>query len=121
MTYLADKTDEELAEIRAKAKASKDAKREWAKVNLKLDWGDESHWRELASTYSYRLPNRYDKASAKYVNRFLKHFNLDKEWYSDVTGFSNGNKEASANPTMPAFAQVGFLLEQYNEDQTSIS
>ena len=88
----------------------------WAKDNLKLDWDDKSHWQELASKHGYRLPVYYEAAKSKFVNRFLKHFNLSKEWYTDVTGFKSGNDEMRKNPNMPAFAQIGFLLEAYNEE-----
>ncbi len=74
---------------------------------------DKGHWQELASKYGYRLPVWYHKAGSKFVNRFLKHFGLDKEWYQDHTGYVNGNKEAEENPYQTANATVGYLLDAY--------
>jgi len=59
----------------------------------------------------------YHKAGAKHVNRFLKHFGMSIEVYEDHTGFKNGNEEARKNPNLPAFAQVGFLLELLDEER----
>ena len=47
-------------EDREKAKATKQAKIDWASENLFTDFGeDEKHWRELASQYGIRLPAWY--------------------------------------------------------------
>ena len=116
MTHLSNITKEQRQEMVQKSKEKRAQKKAWAEANLKLDWADEQHWRELASKYGYRMPNKFEKASGKFVNRFLKHFNLDKEFYVLSTGLKNGNEEARLNPKLPAFAQVGLLLEQYNED-----
>lgn len=105
------------------AKAKKEQRKQWALDNLKLDWEDEPHWRHLASAYSdktingkpYRLPTRYHPAASKHVVKFLKAYGLDREWYEEVTGWKNGNEEARKCPDMPAFAQIGFLLEAYDE------
>lgn len=108
---------EERAIMMQKAAEKRAMKREWAENNLKLDWADDNHWRELSSKYNYRLPKIHEKAASKFVNRFLKHFGLSKDFYTDVTGFPNGNKEAEKNPNLPAFAQIGFLLEAYDEER----
>lgn len=116
LTPMSERSDSERAEIIEKAQQARKDKAQWAKENLKLDWEDEDHWRELSKKHGYRLPTRNQKAAGKFVNRFLKHFNLDKEWYQDYSGFKNGNEEARVNPKLPAFAMVGLLLEQYDED-----
>lgn len=114
--YLANITPEQRQEMIQKGAEQKRIKQQWAKDNLKLDYSDETHWRELASKHGYRLPVYWEKASSKFVNRFLKRYNLSKEWYEDVTGFKNGNKEAEKNPCMNAVCQVGLLLESYDEE-----
>ena len=118
MTHLSNITTEQRQEMIQKSKEKRAQKKAWAEANLKLDWADEQHWRELASKYGYRMPNKYEKASSKFVNRFLRNFNLTKEWYKDHTGYLNGNEEARKNPTMNSVQQVGLLLECYNEDVT---
>lgn len=112
---LSNITDERRQEMQRKAAEKKAAKQQWAKNNLKLNWADKKHWQELASKHGFRLPVYYEPAKSKFVNRFLKHFGLSQEWYQDVTGYSNGNQEGRANPNMPAFAQVGLLLEALDE------
>ncbi len=116
MSYLADITPEERKELRIKGQEKLQEKQDWAAENLKMDWADEPFWRELAKKHGIKLPRSYEPAKAKFVNRFLKEKGLDKEWYEDQTGFKNGNDEAKANPRMPARAQVGFLLEAYDEE-----
>lgn len=113
--HLSNITDEQRQEMQRKAAEKKAAKQQWAKDNLKLEWDDKKHWQELASKHGFRLPVYYEPAKSKFVNRFLKHFDLSQEWYQDVTGYSNGNQEAKANPNMPAFCQVGLLLEALDE------
>ena len=114
--HLKNITPEQRAEMVEKAKQARHEKRQWAQENLTLEYADESHWRELASKYGYRMPNKHEKASSKFVNRFLKKFGLDKNFYIDHTGFVNGQKEAKANPKMNAVQQIGLLLECYDED-----
>lgn len=109
-------TDQERQEMKIKAQEARQAKREFAEKNLKIDWEDDSYWIDLAKKHQYKLPQRFDKAGSKWVNRFLKAKGLDIEWYRDHTGIANGNKEALMNPAMTARAQVGLLLEAYDED-----
>lgn len=114
MSYLSNISQEERLEMVQKSKAKRQAKREWAEKNLRMSWADESFHRDLASQYGYRLPNINEQASSKFVNRFLKKFNLDKNWYQDHTGFKSGNDESRANPTMTACESIGILLECYH-------
>ncbi len=116
MTPLNNLSPEQRQEMLQKAKESRKIKAKWAQENLKQDYLDESHWRDLAKKHGYKLPVKNHQAGSKFVNRFLKHFDLSREWYQDVTGWVNGNEEARKNPTMPAFAQTGFLLEAYEEE-----
>ena len=113
--HLANMTDEERAENLAKARQARIEKQEWAKKNLRQHWDSDGHWTELASSLGVRLPSRNDKAGSKYIQRIVKQFNLPTDFYESHSGFSNGNKEALANPTMGARAQVGFFLECVEE------
>lgn len=113
---IADMSPEQRAEMRHKAEEAKRLKGEWAEANLKLDFADESHWRALASHYGMRMPPWYEKASGKYVQRFLKQFDKDAEWYTSHTGFKNGNEEARVCKDLPAYAQIGLLLEVYDDE-----
>lgn len=118
---VANLTPEEREEALKKAKESRIKKKEYAEKNLRLDCDDEGRWQELSRKYNYRLPQRFDKAGAKFVNRFLKSFQLTKEWYVDHTGYRSGNDEARNNPCMTAREQVGLLLESYDEDKGDFS
>lgn len=120
MTHITNMTSEQMKEAREKARQSKIAKRESAEKHLKTDCLDDDLWKVLAKQYGIRLPSKYDKASSKFVNRALKSLSLSKEWYTDLTGFSNGNQEASANPTMTARQQVGLILEELDFQHNSI-
>ncbi|MBG23725.1 MAG: hypothetical protein CMF22_10415 [Idiomarinaceae bacterium] len=117
MAYLSTITAAEREELRLKGAEKREEKRIWAEANLKLEWDDHSHWRDLASKYGYRMPNKHEPCGSKHTNRFLRKFGLSKEWYQDHTGFKNANEEFRVNPTLPAFAAVGFLLEAYDEEQ----
>lgn len=113
---LPNMTTEERQEMIKKGAEVKREKQQWAKENLKTTWEDENHWRELSKKHGYRLPVWYEPAKSKHVNRFLKAKGLEKEWYQDHTGYTNGNNEAKSNPKLPAFAQIGLLLEAYDEE-----
>lgn len=116
MSHLENITAEQRQEMVEKSKEKRRANAEWAREHLVTEYADDKHWRELASKYNYRLPTWYSPASSKHVNRFLRNFNLTKDWYQDHTGYLNGNEEARKNPTMNSVQQVGLLLECYNED-----
>ncbi len=113
--YLKTLTPEQREDMRKKSAESLVKKTEYAKKHLKLDWEDDYHWRLLASHYGFRLPRTYEPAAGKWVNRFLKHTGMTAEWYSDITGFKNGNEEARVCKDLPAFAQIGILLEAYDQ------
>lgn len=114
-SYLANMTDEERAENLAKARQARIDKKQWALANLKTEWDDDGHWTELAKKYNVKLPSRYDKAAAKYINRIVKQLGVPKELYEEYVGLKNGNEEARLNPTMNARAQAGLFLECVDE------
>lgn len=111
---LTNLTQEERLEMQAKAKASKEAKRNWANENLKLSYADESHWRSLASEAGFRLAPSYEPSTnVKYIRRLLKHTGKDNSWLELHTGCKNANEFAKMEPLWTAFAIQGTLLENY--------
>lgn len=112
--YLTNLTPEQRLEMREKAKASKDAKRLFAQENLKSEWADENHWRELASRIGFRLPASYIPCSeVKHLKRLLKVCNIDPKHWSEIEGFKTLKGFSSLNPEMPSFVRCGLVLEYY--------
>lgn len=107
-----DFTPEYRALIQKAAKEKRDAHIAFANKYLKLDFADAAHWRALASKHGVRLPAWYMPGSElKHIRRALRRLDLGSEGMRDATGFASAAEFAAANPTWPAFALVGLLLE----------
>lgn len=105
-------TAEERAAALVKAKASQEAARKWADENLRQDFADANHWRELASAHGLRLPPRYiPGSSTKHLKRALKKLGVEVATYCRACGVSSLGALATMNPDWPAWAQVGMILE----------
>lgn len=112
--YIKNLTPEERAVNLEKGRLAREAKRKWANENLKLTYLDEPHWRNLASKAGFRLAPSYEPSTnAKYIHRLLKHISKDNSWLELHTGCKNANAFAKMEPTWPAFAIQGTLLEDY--------
>lgn len=109
-------TQAEREEMLIKAAEVKAAKKAWAEDNLKQDWADKSHWQELASKYSVRLPVWYIPATeTKYLKRLFRQLEMEINEYVDAMGCSNIKELVSGNTTMPAWVAVGLALEWIDE------
>ena len=82
--------------------------------NLKLDWMDKPEWERLSSQLGIRLPIWYEPAQPKFAKRALKKAGISQKEYEDLTGH-NIKETITLNPRMPAFALVGFVLEDLRE------
>ena len=110
--HLKNITPEQRTAILEQARIARAEKAKWAKENLKLDWMDDAHWRELASKYNTRLPNKTaPNTEVKYLKRLFKSVGIDYKEYLDACGVTTLKQLVSLNPHMPAFAEVGFALE----------
>lgn len=118
MNHLANLTAEEREAMLIRAREARLAKiAAWrAKEHLlEQDFGsDLTHWRRLARRFGVRLPAAYIPGvdGLKYVRRAIKKTGVDF-----VGACACGIKEmARINPTWPAYALVGLVLEQAYEE-----
>lgn len=112
------KTPRDMSIYKEQAVASRLAKKQWAEENLKLDYADSPLWRELASKYNTRLPSYvYPNTSSKYLKRVMNHLGVDSKEYLEACGVKNFKQLAAMNPEYTAMAEVGHLLEWYDEKQ----
>lgn len=104
------------------AQAAQEARRnkiEHAKEHLKLEYADESHWKELARKYSFRLPPYYQPASeTKYVKRLFQHVDMDIKQYLDDMGGATLKQLVKMDSGQTALASVGLALEYIDEVKT---
>jgi hypothetical protein len=111
--YLTHLTPEQRLEMQAKAKATREAKK-LAGKNLKQDFPDESHWRDLASRIGFRMPASYIPCSeTKYLKKLLKLCNIHPTGWVEIEGYSSLKGFAVDNPDWPCYARCGLVLEYY--------
>ena len=80
--------------------------------HLRQDFADKNAWSEMASKVGMRLAPYYKAAdNTKLFNRALKHVGKDRAWWTEQTGFKNHKEFYDANPTYPAWALQGLVLE----------
>lgn len=117
-SYLENLTPEQREEMRRKASETREAKK-IAGENLKKDYLDMPHWRELASKAAcgIRFPSDYIPCSdVKYARRVLKKLGRDVDWWKEKTGYKNLAEFGKMNPEWNAQAMVGLILEDYFEE-----
>lgn len=116
-SYLSNISAEDKQLMREKAKETRKAKQEWAEANLKQDFLDLPYWRQLASEAGVRLPMSYVPAiEVKHVKKLLKKLNIDVKEWCEVEGYSTLKKFGVDNPTYPAYAHCGLVLEYWKEN-----
>ncbi|MGR3887466.1 hypothetical protein [Pseudomonas sp. 1152_12] len=98
-----------------KAEATRQAAQDYARKNLKLDFVDAPHWRELAAAAAVRLPVWYLPATAGRIQRYAEGIGLSIVQIAAATGCKSYRSLATTNPTWPLFAVVGLLLELKEE------
>ena len=112
------KTTRDMSQYKEQAAASRLAKKQWAEENLKLEYADSPLWRELASKYNTRLPSYvHPNTASKYLKRMLNHLGVDSKEYLADCGVTTFKQLAELNPEYTAMAEVGHLLEWYDEKQ----
>lgn len=109
--YLSNLSDDERLLMRQKALESVE-KEKADNAHLRQDFADKGNWGEMASEVKLRMAPYY-KASdtVKYFNRALKAVGKDRAWWTEQTGFKNPKEFYAANPTYPAYALQGLVLE----------
>ena len=112
------RTPEEMEEIRLKGVEARRKKAEWAKEHLRNDFADHPLWRELAKKYDVKLPLYYEpNTETKYLHRVFKKTGTCYKEYLEACGATSLKQLASMNPTYPAYAEVGLLLEWVDENK----
>lgn len=115
-SYIYNLTEEQMRENLEKAHLARAKKKEERANNihnLRDDWLDEAHWRNLAGKYKVRLPNMYDLPSSALLTRILKKLNMKREQFNEhYTSYSYFVKN---NPDVSAFVLCGLLLEIKDE------
>lgn len=111
-THLNDLTPEDREQLRLKAEASRERKKEYALNNLNMKYADLSHWRALASKYNINLPVWYEAGTElKHVKRVFKKTGVDVQDYVKDMGCSTLKQISQCNPDATARAMVGWALE----------
>jgi hypothetical protein len=90
---------------------AREAAQQFARENLRLDFTDAQHWRDLASAAGIRLPAWYVRCTAGGVRRYCARLGLDLTAIEDATGCRSYREFAGMNPSWPLFAVVGLLVE----------
>lgn len=109
-------TAEQRKEMQEKAAASRLAKKERAEsLGIRQDFGgDEIRWRKMASDVGFRLaPTTSLSDETKYIKRLLKHLGKEWSWYQENSGYLKAKDFYNDNPTWPAYALQGLILEDY--------
>ncbi|AQL38747.1 hypothetical protein [Pseudomonas syringae] len=101
------------------AAAAREAAQQYARENLRLNFADAEHWRELAAAAGVRLPAWYVRSTGGRIRKFCTRLNLSQSVIDDATGCSSYKQLAALNPTWPLFAVVGILLELSAEHTTA--
>ena len=112
------KTPRDMSQYKEQAAASRLAKKQYAEEHLKIDYMDSPLWRELASKYKTRLPSYiYPNTSSKYLKRVMNHLGVNAKEYLEVCGVTTFKQLAELNPEYTAMAEVGLLLEWYDNKE----
>lgn len=114
-SHLTGITDQQRAEMLAKAALAKEIKKANAINIVKLI--DTPYHRELASLYGIRLPTANCQSNElKFVKRAARKLDVDiNVWVKEVVGAKNLGEVALLNPNIGAAGMVGLLLEWAHE------
>ncbi|AZD19679.1 hypothetical protein C4K24_0345 [Pseudomonas chlororaphis subsp. aurantiaca] len=93
------------------ANAARQRAQDYARENLKLDFADKTHWRELAGARGIHLPAWYVTATGGRLGRYAERLGLTIHDVHAATGCRSFRALVQMNPTYPLFAHVGVLLE----------
>ena len=112
----------DVEQLREKAIAGRLAKKEWAEENLRLEYADLPHWRDLASKYGLRLPSYVQPNTAhKFLKRAINTLGVDAKDYLTDCGVNTFKQLSDMNLGTTAQFEVGLFLEWYDEKQSTIT
>lgn len=115
---IANMTTEQRAEVLAKAQEARAEKTRIWKENaskLRKSFADSNHWRKLASKYGVRMPAEYVPSDEfKPIRKAMRKLGIDPQQVRDAFG-GDVKFIHAMNPTWPAYAVIGLLLEIRDE------
>ena len=111
---IANMTQEQRAEALDKARIARAEKTAAWKASshlLKSDFSDSAYWHKLASKFKVRMPGTHVPGSEfKAVRKAARKLGIEPAQIRDAFGGDVKHIHAM-NPTWPAFAIIGLLLE----------
>lgn len=115
---IASMTPEQRAEVLAKAQAARAEQTARWKASahlLKSDFSDSAHWHRLASRYGVRMPGPHVPGGEfRFIRKAARKLGILPQQIRDAFGGDVKHIHAM-NPTWPAFAIIGLLLEMAAE------
>ena len=78
---------------------------------LRQEWADAEHWRELARHRGYRLPHWYLPMTPKAMQQVLGSLGLDRQFFREAFGLKTYQQLIDLNPSAPLWAFAGWCLE----------
>lgn len=120
MGMIANMTTEQRAEALEKARIARSEKTAAWKAEahlLKSDFSDSAYWHKLASKFKVRMPGSHVPGSEfKAIRKAARKLGIQPAEIRDAFG-GDVKHIHSMNPTWPAFAIIGLLLEMAEGDQ----
>lgn len=111
---IANMTPEQRAEALEKARIARAEKTAAWKATahlLKSDFSDSAYWHKLASKFKVRMPGAHVPGSEfKAIRKAARKLGIEPSQIRDAFGGDVKHIHA-VNPTWPAFAIIGLLLE----------
>lgn len=114
MSYIANMTPEQRQEALEKARAARAKQNEeWraAAHLLKSDFADSAYWHRLASKHQVRMPGSHVPGHEfRFIRKAARKLGIEPQEIREAFGGDVKHIHAM-NPTWPAFAIIGLLLE----------
>lgn len=114
MNHLKDLTDAERTELLESARKAREERKALFQSQahlLKQDFADKPHWRRLASSHGVRMPADYVPGTElRLVRKAMRKAGVTPDAVREAFG-GDVKKLQRENPTWPAFALIGLILE----------
>ena len=121
---IANMTPEQRAEALDKARIARAEKTAAWKATahlLKSDFSDSAYWHKLASKFKVRMPGAHVPGSEfKAIRKAARKLGIEPAQIRDTFGGDVKHIHAM-NPTWPAFAIIGLLLEMAEGEECTTS
>jgi hypothetical protein len=81
---------------------------------LRQEWADSEHWRQLAKRRGYRLPHWYLPMTPRGIEVVLRGLGLDRQFFREAFGLKTYKDLIRHNPRVPLWVFAGWCLELGN-------